>query len=47
MTPTYVIYPCGPRSVNEFEGITGTEEPELLQRDAYKRVNYVLNKLGI
>ncbi len=36
----------GPRSVVEFEGITDTEERELLQRDAYERLSYVLNKLG-
>ncbi len=37
----------GPKCVADFQGITGTEERELLQRDAYERVHYVLNKLGI
>jgi len=38
---------AGPFAVAEFEAITDPEERELIQRDAYERVNYVLQKLGI
>ncbi|MEN6441149.1 MAG: hypothetical protein ABFD97_21485 [Syntrophobacter sp.] len=37
----------GPRSVADFEGVTDPEDRELLQRDAYERVSYILKKLGI
>lgn len=37
----------GPTSVADFEGISDPEDRELLQRDAYERVRYILNKLGI
>jgi hypothetical protein len=37
----------GPRSVVDFEGIDDPEEQERIQRDAYGRVNALLEKLGI
>ncbi len=37
----------GPKSVADFEGLTDPEERAFLQRDAYERVNYLLEKLGI
>ncbi len=37
----------GPRFVADFEGITDIDEREMVQRDAYERVKYVLDKLGI
>ena len=37
----------GPKSVVDFEGIDDPEEREHTQRDAYERVNALLNKLGI
>ena len=37
----------GPTSVADFEGISDPEDRELLQRDAYERVRYILNKLGL
>jgi hypothetical protein len=37
----------GPTAVADFEEITDPEERELIQRDAYERVSYVLNKLGV
>jgi hypothetical protein len=37
----------GPKSVADFEEITDVEEREMIQRDAYERVNYILEKLGI
>ncbi|MEW6585910.1 MAG: hypothetical protein AB1442_09915 [Nitrospirota bacterium] len=37
----------GPKFVADFEEITDPEEREILQRDAYERVNYLLTKLGI
>lgn len=37
----------GPASVADFEDISNPEDRELLQRDAYERVSYILNKLGI
>ncbi len=37
----------GPTSVAEFEGIDAPEERERIQRDAYERVNALLQKLEI
>jgi len=37
----------GPRQVADFEAITDSEEREARQRDAFERVNYLLDKLGI
>jgi hypothetical protein len=37
----------GPTAVADFEEITDPEERELVRRDAYERVSYVLNKLGV
>ena len=37
----------GPKQVADFEAITDVEEREALQRDAFERVNYLLEKLGI
>lgn len=37
----------GPKFVADFEEVTDPEERALLQRDAYERVNYLLEKLGI
>lgn len=37
----------GPRCVADFEGISDPEDREMIQRDAYERVGYILNKLGI
>lgn len=37
----------GPRLVADFEEVTDAEERALMQRDAYERVNYLLEKLGI
>jgi len=37
----------GPRFVADFEEIVETEERELVQRDAFERVDYLLKKLGI
>ena len=37
----------GPESVASFEGLADPEERALRQRDAYERVNYLLQKLGI
>jgi hypothetical protein len=36
----------GPKSVADFEGLTDTEERELLQRDSFERVSYFLRSLG-
>jgi hypothetical protein len=37
----------GPKQVADFEAIADSEEREAIQRDAYERVNYLLEKLGI
>ena len=37
----------GPRFVADFEEITDPEERELRERDAYEKVGYILQKLGI
>jgi hypothetical protein len=37
----------GPKCVAEFEEIEDLDEQERIQRDAYERVNALLNKLGI
>ncbi|MBI2848757.1 MAG: hypothetical protein HYX88_01315 [Chloroflexi bacterium] len=37
----------GPKFVADFDGITDPEERKLRQRDAYEKVSYVLQKLGI
>jgi hypothetical protein len=42
-SPEYI----GPKHVADFEGIADVEEREALQRDAFERVNYLLEKLGI
>jgi hypothetical protein len=41
--------PChvGPKAVADFEGITDTEEREMVQRDAYERIRYVHERLEI
>jgi hypothetical protein len=36
----------GPKFVADFEEVTDAEEREILQRDAYEQVNYLLEKLG-
>ena len=36
----------GPKSVADFEGLTEMEERELIQRDAFERVDYLLRTLG-
>ena len=37
----------GPKFVADFEEITDPEQREMVQRDAYERVNYILSELGI
>ncbi|HUT13586.1 MAG TPA: hypothetical protein VMY42_24070 [Thermoguttaceae bacterium] len=37
----------GPRAVADFEGVTDPQERERLQRDAYERVRYLLENLGL
>lgn len=37
----------GPRFVADFEEIEGAEEREILERDAYERVNHLLEKIGL
>lgn len=37
----------GPKYVADFDEISDPEDRELLQRDAYERVRYIMNKLGI
>lgn len=37
----------GPKFVADFEEITDREEREMLQRDAFERVNFLLEKVGI
>lgn len=37
----------GPKSVADFKGITDAEERELLQRDAYEKISYIIELLGI
>jgi len=37
----------GPKFVADFEEVTDSEEQEFLQRDAYERANYLLEKLGL
>ena len=37
----------GPKFVADFEELEDAEEREILERDAYERVNYLLKKLGI
>ncbi|MBE9582575.1 MAG: hypothetical protein IMF18_13300 [Proteobacteria bacterium] len=37
----------GPRFVADFEELTTGEDREIRERDAYERVNYVLERLGI
>jgi hypothetical protein len=37
----------GPKFVADFEEIADPEEREMVQRDTYERVNYILRKLGI
>jgi len=37
----------GPKSVADFEELEDAEEREILERDAYERANYFLEKLGI
>jgi hypothetical protein len=37
----------GPRFVADFEEITDPEERVLRERDAYEKVAYILQKLGI
>lgn len=38
---------AGPKFVVDFEEMTDAEERALMQRDAYERVNYLLEKLGV
>jgi len=37
----------GPKFVADFEGETNPESRELLQRDAFERINYILEKIGV
>ena len=37
----------GPRHVADFEEVDDPETREAIQQDAYERVNYVLEQLGI
>jgi hypothetical protein len=37
----------GPKSVADFDEVTDSGERERIQRDAYERVHYLLNELGI
>jgi len=37
----------GPKFVADFEELDDTEEREILERDAFEKVNYLLEKLGI
>ncbi|MGA9193361.1 MAG: hypothetical protein WBZ24_16665 [Anaerolineales bacterium] len=37
----------GPKFVADFEEIDDSEERDLLQRDAYERIDYLLRKLGL
>lgn len=37
----------GPMFVADFDEITHPEDRAIVQRDAYERVNYLLQKLGI
>jgi hypothetical protein len=37
----------GPRHVADFEGVTDTEEREAIQRDAFERMSYLFEKLGL
>jgi len=37
----------GPKFVADFEELTDTEEREILERDAYEQVTFLLKKLGI
>jgi hypothetical protein len=37
----------GPKHVADFEDVTGSEERDLLQRDAYERIRYLLKSLGM
>lgn len=37
----------GPKHIADFEAVTDAEEREALQRDAFERVNYLLEELGI
>ena len=37
----------GPRFVADFEEVTDAEEREIRERDAYERVNHLLEKLGV
>ena len=37
----------GPKSVADFEELEEAEEREILERDAYERINYLLENLGI
>lgn len=42
-----LISNIGPKFVADFEELTEREERELIQRDAFERVNHLLKKLGI
>ena len=37
----------GPKFVADFEEVTDSEEREILERDAYEQVNFLLEKLGL
>jgi hypothetical protein len=37
----------GPKFVSAFEEITDEEDRSIMERDAFERVNYLLQKLGI
>lgn len=37
----------GPKFVADFEEVTDTEEREILERDAYEQVTFLLEKLGL
>ena len=42
-SPTHI----GPKCVADFEGITSPDERQRVQRDAYERVNYLVERLGL
>jgi hypothetical protein len=37
----------GPKFVADFEELDDPEEREILERDAYEKVTYLLEKLGV
>jgi hypothetical protein len=43
LSPTHI----GPKSVADFEEVTDREARDLLQRDAFERVDHLLGRLGV